>query len=34
MPDSESDEALVNTFADYFVKKINKIRDELHSYPE
>ena len=34
MPDAESDEALANTFADYFVEKISKIRDELHSYPE
>ena len=34
MPDAESDEALANMFADYFVEKISKIRDELHSYPE
>ena len=34
MPDAESDEALANTFADYFMKKISKIRDELHSHPE
>ena len=34
MPDAESDEALTNPFADYFMEKISKIRDELHSYPE
>ena len=34
MPDAESDEALVNTFADYFMEKVSKIRDELQSYPE
>ena len=34
MPDAELDEASANTFADYFVEKISKIRDELHSYPE
>ena len=34
MPDAESDKALTNMFADYFVEKISKIRDELHSYPE
>ena len=30
MPDAES-EALANTFADYFMEKISKIRDELQS---
>ena len=34
MPDAESGEALMNMFTDYFVEKISKIRDELHSYPE
>ena len=34
MPDALSDKALVNTFADYFMEKISKIRDELHSHPE
>ena len=34
MPDAESDEALANTFADYFMEKISKIRVELHSDPE
>ena len=34
MPDAESDEELANTFADYFIEKIGKIRDELNSYPE
>ena len=34
MPDLVSDEALANTFADYFMDKIGKIRDELHSHPE
>ena len=34
MPDVESDEALANTFADYFMAKISKIRDELQSHPE
>ena len=34
MPDAESDEALVNTFTDYFMKKISKIRDELRSHAE
>ena len=34
MPDAESDEALVNTFADYFTEKFSKIRHELQSHPE
>ena len=34
MPDAESDEALANTFADYFMEKISKIRGELQSHPE
>ena len=34
MPDAELDEALLNMFADYFVEKISKIRNELHSYLE
>ena len=34
MPDAESDEALVNTFADYLMEKISKIRDELQHHPE
>ena len=34
MPDTESDEVLANTFADYLVERISKIRDELHSYPK
>ena len=29
MLDAESDEALMNKFADYFMEKISKIRDEL-----
>ena len=29
MLDAESDEALANTFADYFMEKISKIKDEL-----
>ena len=32
MQDSESDEALVNTFADYFMEKISKRSDELQSH--
>ena len=32
MLDAESDEALANTFADYFMEKIRKIRDELQSH--
>ena len=27
VPDDESDEAFVNTFADYFMEKVSKIRD-------
>ena len=34
MPYAESDEALANTFADYFMKKISKIRDEVQGHPE
>ena len=34
MPDAESDEPLMNTFTDYFMEKISKIRDELQSHPE
>ena len=34
MPDAQSDEALPNTFADYFMEKISKITDELQSHPE
>ena len=34
MPDAEADEALANMFSDYFVERISKIRDELHSFPE
>ena len=34
VPDTESDEALANTFADYFMEKISKIRDDLQSHPE
>ena len=33
MPNAESDEAVANTFADYFMEKISKIRDELQSHP-
>ena len=34
MPDAKSDDALANTFADYFMEKISKIRDELQSHPQ
>ena len=34
MPDPESDEALVNTFADKFMEEISKIRYELRPHPE
>ena len=34
VPDVESDEALMNTFDDYFMEKIGKISNELQSHPE
>ena len=33
LPDHTDDESLVNDFADYFMSKIGKIREELEGYP-
>ena len=32
LPDSESDEELANNFADFFIQKIQKIRDSLEHH--
>ena len=34
LTDSESDEELGNNFADFFIHKIQKIRDSLENYPK
>ena len=33
LPECENDEELVNRFVNFFVDKIQKIRDDLDSYP-
>ena len=34
LPDSESDEELANNFADFFIHKMQKIRDSLEHHPK
>ena len=34
LPNSESDEELANNFADFFIHKIQKIRDSLEHHPK
>ena len=34
LPDSESDEELANNFTDFFIHKIQKIRDSLEHHPK
>ena len=34
LPDSESDEELANEFADFFIQKMQKIRDSLEHHPK